>query len=300
MPVWRFRPDFERRFVLATTQHGGLLVTDMDTGVLLWSRDRHEVRSYAHLEYSNGWCAFDRQGNAIEIWRHVDGEDTRGSFEKVADLSHDVETRGFQMLWPTLCVVSTEEQGFVYDLSAAGGPKLTNRMEISDGVVGHIEQDANDTVVYSLGLRGYDFHSKSTGNLQGCLVPKTLEARGVYHVSHRHGDTLSQSILSKPEPIAAPFPPRQPPAIHKPQSQPLGHGGNLAREVRVEGEEEWGASLIRGDLFVAISKAVSSTSAHLLEYFELCLLQPGSMHDLLRLAWRHSLCCTCFQSYVLR
>ena len=256
IPVWRFRPDFQRRFVIATTQHGGLLVTDMDTGALLWSRRRDEVRGYAHLEYSNGWMAFDRFGNYIEIWKHVnDGSDrSRGTFEKVADLSHDVETRGFMMLWPTLCVVSTEQQGFVYDLSAPNGPRLTKRMEIASGTVGHLTQDDKDTVAFCIGNDGYTFHSKSTGKLQGTLNPRKFMPKGTYHVSHRHIDTPRSSVLSKTEPLPAPFPPRRPIASHKPQAQPLAPGVNLVSSARIQGEDEWGAGLIDGDLFVAISK----------------------------------------------
>lgn len=35
--VWRFRPDFENRWVISTAHHGGVQVTDMDTSELLWS-----------------------------------------------------------------------------------------------------------------------------------------------------------------------------------------------------------------------------------------------------------------------
>lgn len=53
-PVWRFKPDFDRRLIMSTSQAGGVNVTDMDTGDLLWSLGRHEVRPFAHLEYQNG------------------------------------------------------------------------------------------------------------------------------------------------------------------------------------------------------------------------------------------------------
>lgn len=53
-PVWRFKIEFDSRFIVSTSQAGGINVTDMDTGDLLWSLGRHEVRPFAHLEYENG------------------------------------------------------------------------------------------------------------------------------------------------------------------------------------------------------------------------------------------------------
>lgn len=53
-PVWRFKPDFDRRLIVSTSQAGGVNVVDMDTGDLLWSLGRHEVRPFAHLEYQDG------------------------------------------------------------------------------------------------------------------------------------------------------------------------------------------------------------------------------------------------------
>lgn len=53
-PVWRFCPDFDRRLIVSTSQAGGVSVNCLDTGDLLWSLGRHEVRPFAHLEYHNG------------------------------------------------------------------------------------------------------------------------------------------------------------------------------------------------------------------------------------------------------
>ena len=282
IPIWRFRPDFKRRFVLCTTQHGGLVCMDMDSGALLWSLGQGEVRSYAHLEYSNGWCAFDRFGNAIEIWKHIGdrGDETgskRGTFERVTILRHDVQTRGFQMLWPTLCVVSTEERGFVYDLSADGGPKLTREMQIASGTVGHIEQSPEDTVMYCLGKAGYDFHSKSTGRHQGTLDPKSFYNRPVFHIQHNRRDALTQSVLSKQEPIPVPFPPRRPQFRHIPTPFNI----ELGTRVTCDGslstleDDEWGAGLIRGDLMVGISKGGRCM---------ICLDWPGAIRSASRAA----------------
>ena len=51
-PVWRFKPDFKRRIILSTSQAGGLSVTDMDTGELLFHMLRDVVRPFAHREYN--------------------------------------------------------------------------------------------------------------------------------------------------------------------------------------------------------------------------------------------------------
>ncbi|KAL9089566.1 MAG: hypothetical protein Q9159_002444 [Coniocarpon cinnabarinum] len=271
VPVWRFRPDFQRRFILATTQHGGLIVTDMDSGKLLWHLRRDQVRSYAHLEYSNGWMAFDRYNNAIEIWQHDNHPERRGYFKKVTELHHDVETRGFQMLWPTLCVTSPEERGFVYDLSASGGPKRTKEMVIGCGT-GHIDQDERDAVVYCLGTEGYDFHSKSTGQKLGSLDPKNMSIKHTYHVSHRHGNSLRQSVMTVREPLSRPLPPQKPHTSQQLLVQPLREGQNTARQASLLSLEndEWGAGLLRGDMMTAISKGGRCM---------ICLDWPGALRS---------------------
>ena len=74
-PVWRFRADFKRRFFVSTSQAGGLNVTDMDTGRIIWrlpsTNDREEeaVRPFAHLEYQDGMAVFYREGDAVEVWQ---------------------------------------------------------------------------------------------------------------------------------------------------------------------------------------------------------------------------------------
>lgn len=65
--VWRFKPDFKRRFFLSTSHDGGVQVTSMDTGRIIWSLPRTEVRPYAHLEYQDGTAVWDRYGNALEV-----------------------------------------------------------------------------------------------------------------------------------------------------------------------------------------------------------------------------------------
>lgn len=65
--VWRFKPDFKRRFFLSTSHDGGFRVTDMDTGRIIWELPNAQVRPFAHLEYQDGTAVWDRYGNALEV-----------------------------------------------------------------------------------------------------------------------------------------------------------------------------------------------------------------------------------------
>jgi hypothetical protein len=61
-PVWRFKPDFKRRFFVSTSQAGGVCVTDMDDGRMLWRLRREDVRM----------CKLDpRYGHHERCWRFV-------------------------------------------------------------------------------------------------------------------------------------------------------------------------------------------------------------------------------------
>lgn len=58
-PVWRFKPDFKRRFIVSTSQSGGVCVIDMDDGRMLWRLRREDVRMCtlnSRYEYhGRGW-----------------------------------------------------------------------------------------------------------------------------------------------------------------------------------------------------------------------------------------------------
>ncbi|KAA8647987.1 hypothetical protein EYZ11_004218 [Aspergillus tanneri] len=256
-PVWRFRADFKRRFFVSTSQAGGLNVTDMDTGRILWSLpstlDHAEdaVRPYAHLEYQDGMAVFDREGDAVEVWQaDLDGA-SRGVFRRIAVLNHDCQTRGFQLSYWTLCVVSTQGQGFVYDMTQRP-PKLTTHLEIEHNAVGHLDQN-EDAVMYSMGSRGYHVYNKTSGAFLGALQPSHCMDK--YHIlapvappsaaAARHGPTLRI------------FPPGAP---RKDRLVPI----KLAKgplppptdpEHVYHSEDEWGAGMVQGDLFVGFSRA---------------------------------------------
>ncbi|KAJ0114358.1 hypothetical protein J7T55_010747 [Diaporthe amygdali] len=185
-PVWRFKPDFDRRLIVSTSQAGGVNVVDMDTGDLLWSLGRHEVRPFAHLEYQDGTAVWDRFGNSLEVWKTDLPDCVRGEFRRVALLPHDTETRGFQLSYDTLCVVSTEGEGFVYDVPTArpeAPVTLRTHLRIANGAIGHLYQ-CQKAVVYSMGSEGYHFHDKISGELLGVLQPRSASQVQVYHIAH--------------------------------------------------------------------------------------------------------------------
>lgn len=247
-PIWRFRPDFKRRFFLSTSQAGGLSVTDMDDGSLLWQLSDDEVRPYAHLEYEDGVAAWDRWGNAIEIWQA--DESQRGVFRRTAILPHDCETRGFQLSYKTLCVVSSEGEGFVYDMTKTP-PHLKTNVKIETEAVGHLYQN-EDTVVYSLGKKGYHFHSKETGELTGVFQPHTYD--NLYHIRHPSPQPSSTIATALHGPTRTAFPPQHP-STDRLLPLKLERGPHPDRSDYLSlDEDEWGAGMMLGNHMVGVSR----------------------------------------------
>ncbi|GLI81065.1 hypothetical protein PoHVEF18_009434 [Penicillium ochrochloron] len=260
-PVWRFRADFKRRFFISTSHAGGLNVTDMDSGRILWrlpstfDQDEDAVRPYAHLEYQDGMAVFDREGDAVEVWQTgLDGA-ARGEFRRIAILNHDCQTRGFQLSYWTLCVVSSEGQGFVYDMTQRP-PLLNTHLEIERGAVGHLDQ-CEDAVIYSIGAKGYHAYDKKSGALLGVLHPSSCTDK--YHICPPPSLDASPSLADPTErtPDGRPSPPSgtrrdviTPIEIAKGPLPPP----NDPEHVR-HGEDEWGAGMLDGELFVGLSRA---------------------------------------------
>lgn len=246
--VWRFRPDFKRRFIVSTSQSGGVNVTDMDDGKLLWRLPKDIVRPFAHLEYQDGMAVWDRWGNALEVWKADD--DARGVFRRIAVLQHDCETRGFQLSYDTLCVVSVEGQGFVYDMTQ-DPPQQRTLITIENEAVGHLDQN-EDMVMYSMGQRGYHVHSKDTGDFIGALQPKFCT--NLYHI--KHSDWSPNSIVSGGwhTPSSTPWPPKAP---SRNRLTPLrleeGEHPSHTSPFPLE-EDEWGAGMLSGNIMVGVSR----------------------------------------------
>jgi hypothetical protein len=265
--VWRFKPDFKRRFFVSTSHAGGLNVYDMDTGRLLWrlpsvldSIGEQAVRPYAHLEYQDGMAVFDREGDAVEVWQ-TDQEGTeRGQFRRTAIIDHDCQTRGFQLSYWTLVVVSTEGQGFVYDMKQ-NPPELTRRLNIEQDAVGHLDQN-EDVVVYSMGTRGYHVYDKRSGESLGVLQPSHCTEK-YYIQSLPSVDVSVQSAALaaiRYDSAERTFPPTRPSKTRLTPIQ-LGKGSlpnppSDPNHVR-NGEDEWGAGMLDrdSDCFVGFSRA---------------------------------------------
>jgi hypothetical protein len=238
-PVWRFRADFKRRFFISTSHAGGLNVTDMDSGRILWrlpsthDRDEDAVRPHAHLEYQDGMAIFDREGDAVEVWQaELDGA-ARGEFRRIAILNHNCQTRGFQLSYGTLCVVSSEGQGFVYDVTKRP-PVLTTHLDIEPGAVGHLDQ-CEDAVIYSIGAKGYYAYDKKSGGLLGILQPSSCTEK--YHIRSPPPGVTRRDVITPIDIAKGPLP-----------------SPNDPEHVR-HGEDEWGAGMLDGALFVGFSRA---------------------------------------------
>ena len=232
---------------------GGMYVTDMDSGNLLWRLDADNVRPFAHLEYENGTAVWDREGDAVEVWKtDIDGAGlARGEFKRVAILEHDRQTRGFQLTGNTLCVVSSEKKGYIYDLG--GEPKLLREIDIENGAVGHLDQGA-DVVAYSLGDKGYHFFDKASGASLGVLHPK--HTTNVYYVNHPTSQLDCRLGVGSGGRASDTYPPQFP---GRNRTVPLriqkGELGprNTATAIELE-EDEWGAGMLDGDMFAGVSR----------------------------------------------
>ncbi|KAL4801259.1 hypothetical protein BDV18DRAFT_149657 [Aspergillus unguis] len=263
-PVWRFRADLKRRFVVSTSHAGGFNVTDIDSGQLLWrlpstldTDNEHAVRPYAHLEYQDGMVVFDREGDAVEVWQADVDDAPRGEFRRIAVLDHDCQTRGFQLSHWTLCVVSTQGQGFVYDMTQRP-PVRTTHLQIENDAVGHLDQ-SHDVVIYSMGSRGYHAYDKKSGEYLGALHPS--QATDIYHIKPPKGNSVSASArlmgLAQRDPLrqysTVGHPTKDHMAPLKLSRGPLPPPDDPSH-VR-HGDDEWGAGMINGNLFVGVSRA---------------------------------------------
>ncbi|KAK5126857.1 hypothetical protein LTR08_004574 [Meristemomyces frigidus] len=261
--VWRFRPDFKRRIMISTAHSGGIHVLDLDTWKTLWSLpstlmpDTYhagtdgKVRPHAHLEYQDGTAVWDREGNALEVWKTgLDGL-ARGEFRLVAVLPHDCQTRGFQLSHGTLCVVSTEGQAFVYDMEGSS-PTLKTRLQIEEGASGHLDQD-EDVVMYSMGKHGYRIHDKLSGACLGVLQP--WRCNNLYHIKHpeiSHRSEINDQRAEYGHPCG--------PSIDRLEPIQL-ERGPLPTLLRPEdeqelllSEDEWGAGMLSFGLMVGVSR----------------------------------------------
>ncbi|KIY48561.1 hypothetical protein FISHEDRAFT_17490, partial [Fistulina hepatica ATCC 64428] len=65
----RIKVDEARGFIITSSSIGGIVITDLDTDSLLFALPPTYVRPWAHVEYGNGFLAFDRFRGMKEVWR---------------------------------------------------------------------------------------------------------------------------------------------------------------------------------------------------------------------------------------
>lgn len=218
----------------------------MDTGQELWSEET--VREFAHLEYDmeTGTAAWDSFGDIVEVWR-VDAVQ-RGVFYRIQVLKHDCQTRGFQIGYGNLSVVSSAGKAFVYEFYPV--VKLKKELNIADDAVGHLCQD-QEVVMFSMGQKGYHVHSKESGELLGVIDPSRCSNIG--HISHDRVSALQQQSPGIPGPTVPPSPPERPstdriaPNELKPGPHPDRQNGNID-------SDDWGAGLLDGDTMAGVSR----------------------------------------------
>lgn len=212
------------------------------------------VVSGAHLEYDqeSGTACWDRFGNAIEVWKADEVE--RGTFHRTGLLEHDCETRGFQLSRfndkETLCVVSSEGKGFVWDLSVHP-PRRQKVLEIENEAVGHLDQ-GEGTVCYSMGTRGYHVCSKTTGEMLGKLDPK--DCQNIYHIAHPPPQPILSMGAPNHGPTAQVCPPQGP---RKDRLTPLKlYSGPhpVPRSPLAIENDEWGSGIISGNYMCGVSR----------------------------------------------
>ncbi|CAG8928365.1 unnamed protein product [Penicillium salamii] len=262
-PVWRFRADFKRRFFVSSSHAGGLNVTDMDTGEILWQlpsvldTDGDGVRPYAHLEYQDGMVVFDSVGDSIEVWQADQPGTKRGEFQRIGILYHGCQTRGFQLSYWTLCVVSNEGKGFVYDMTQRP-PQLKTELQIECDGIGHLDQ-SEDIVIYSMGKKGYFAYDKESGACLGTLQPSQVTEK--YHICPPPANSISAGAALAGAARLGPthrFSPTGAP--RKDCLVPIEVAkGPLSPPEDPEhvwhGQDDWGAGMLHGNLFVGFSRA---------------------------------------------
>lgn len=164
-------------------------------------------------------------------------------------INHEVETRGFQFAFDTLCVASSEGEGFVYDMSHTP-PVLRTHISLRDGAMGHVYQDA-DAVLFSMAQGGFDFYEKEGGEFLGTL--DGIGCTKYRHINHPAVRSPSLFDANRFEPIRPAYPPSQP---RRDRLTPLSlEFGPLSGVHQVSLEaDDWGAGMIDGGVFVGLSR----------------------------------------------
>jgi len=199
--VHRIKADEKEGFVITTSSAGGIRVTDLETDMLLWELRPGYVRSWAHVEYGNGFLIFDRFGEYKEVWRLVDhcqavvrpttfppdtiqlahssasessslGRNRRGEFEPWALLRSPEWGRAFRFVYPTL-LVGSFLKAYLFDVESAQLIQtIENTQQIDGEPLGEIHYvEVNDRHVFICGSVELRIFNRTDGRLTFRMHP---------------------------------------------------------------------------------------------------------------------------------
>ncbi|CCM03953.1 uncharacterized protein FIBRA_06106 [Fibroporia radiculosa] len=189
--VHRIKVDEILGLLITTHTKGGIRVTDVKTGKLLWRLSLNYVRPYAHLEYERGFMIFDRMTNEKEVWRLSTNCDlaqmtpasppdaqqmeeyqksirrfpdiTRGHFRPWALFGIPEPTTAYRFVYPTLVTMS---RSTAYLCDVPTGQFIREIQGIQDGDVplgriAYVELSAQ--YVFVCGMRQFRVFSRANG-----------------------------------------------------------------------------------------------------------------------------------------
>lgn len=111
--AWRLKLDPVERTIITTGQTGGVQVYDQATKKLLWHIPKTATRPNSHLEFSNGYFVFDRQGlGHFEVWRSerlvpdLGRPPDRGHYQRVYVLDAPRPVLAYRFQYPVLAMAS--------------------------------------------------------------------------------------------------------------------------------------------------------------------------------------------------
>ncbi|TFK33146.1 hypothetical protein BDQ12DRAFT_700895 [Crucibulum laeve] len=163
--VHRIKVDGDAGYIITTSQRGGLAVTDLEEGKMLWTLPNRYVRQFAHCEYGNGFLIFDRMDGSKEVWRrekdytekganavdiaskpdhhqnrmsdltflHIHPSSTpRGRFKPWALLQMPEITRAYRFVYPTL-LVAAFTRVFLWDIRTGSHFQTIEDIQLTPG-----------------------------------------------------------------------------------------------------------------------------------------------------------------------
>ncbi|TCD60617.1 hypothetical protein EIP91_009763 [Steccherinum ochraceum] len=210
--VHRIKVDEAHGLVITSQTTGGTTVSDLATDRVLWELSLDYVRSWAHVEYGNGFLIFDRFGEFKEVWRlttECEGKepstiappdahqhrqsdssrkrypstDNRGHFTPWALLQSPEWGRAFRFVYPTL-LVGSFHKAYTFDVESGKLLQtIENTQQIIDGnPLGEIHYvEVNEQHIFISGSIEMRVFSRADGrlvyNLSASHIPDVRRMR---------------------------------------------------------------------------------------------------------------------------